>query len=395
MEGGGGGEAGEGAAGWEGSGSGSVLGGSTPCRPPLLGEPCVVPGGASAADALERGQLSPPKPGRSGSPPGSPHPRRAAPNPFLAESSSLAATSSSRCAAYGSRPALAQTSLGTALKLSRPGWGAPSPEVSPPCPRSPPALGWGRGLRLLGPGAACAGAACAAGCACAELTLGDTVRSALGTRWSQCGVRMRKVRRRCSWLSSAWGQCCAACPRATQRGGLWLVRGQGGSGLCTGEALLCTQSRGDVPALPETLWGGCSLCPAGLFLPHCRVRSRVPGQPCRACPSSVGSGAGLHLRVCQRSPLRCWCVGPWVEVGSPGSACLPDGPAAGERHSRCQHLCFEPCLSLVRSVAQSWWQSGPSIPLHGFPPPPCLSTRQTCILRCVFLEGKLRQEGGK
>lgn len=143
-----------------GRGAGLALcrgGGSMPCRPPLPGEPRFVPSGASAADALMGAAESPPSRAEWETP-GSPHPRGAAPNPFLAESSSLAATSSSRCAAYGSRPALAQTSLGTALKLSRPGWGAPSPAVSPPFPCSPVL---GRGLHLLGPEAAGTGAACA------------------------------------------------------------------------------------------------------------------------------------------------------------------------------------------------------------------------------------------
>lgn len=81
----------------------------------------------------------------------------------------------------------------------------------------------------------------------------------------------------------------------------------------------------------------------------------------------VGSRAGLHLCVCTERGLLCVSVCRAVDGAGEPQLRLPDGPAAGERHSRCRHLCFEPCLSSFRSLAQSQWQLGPSVPLCGFP----------------------------
>lgn len=84
----------------------------------------------------------------------------------------------------------------------------------------------------------------------------------------------------------------------------------------------------------------------------------------------VGSRAGLHLCVREGQDPLCVSVCWSVDGAGEPQLCLPDGPAAGERHSRCRHLCFEPCLSSVSSLAQSQWQLGPSIPLRGFPQHP-------------------------
>lgn len=188
--------AGKGGAGWDGSGSGSVQGGPCPAEPLSWENPTLCP-------AVP---VPPSPPQQSGSPPAA---FGAAPNPFLPESSSLAATSSSRCAAYGSRPALAQTSLGTVLKHTEPGRGAPSLPLLP----FPAGLHWARGCACWGPGA---------------------------VQWEQ-GAR---------------------------------------------------------------------------------------------CAGAVNAGAPM---VGARGE-------PWL--------CLPGGPAAAERHSRCRHLCFEPCLCSVHSLAR-------------------------------------------
>lgn len=225
----------------------------------------------------------PPRPGQRGSP-------RAAhsPNPFMAEPSSLAATFSPRYAACGSRPALAQTSLGTAGELARPGWGDPSPQVSAPVP-----CGAGLGAVSAGPGAVC-----------------------------------------------------------VEGGALGL------GAVCTGECLL---GLGAV-----CVAGGCVLGLGG--------GSHVPwGRRCAEWGlfiGGVGSRAGLHLCVQEGQDPLCVSVCWSVDGAGEPQLCLPDGPAAGERHSRCRHLCFEPCLSSVSSLAQSQWQLGPSIPPRGFPQHP-------------------------
>lgn len=134
---------GEGAAGWVGSGLGWAQGGLCLAEPLSQESSTLCP----AVPVRWEGELSPPSPDRARVSQAA----RVSPNPFLAEPSALAATSSFQCAADGSRPALAQTSLGTALDLARPGWAAPSTEVSAPFPCSPVrgggcvCWGWGAG----------------------------------------------------------------------------------------------------------------------------------------------------------------------------------------------------------------------------------------------------------
>lgn len=107
----------------------------------------------------------------------------------------------------------------------------------------------------------------------------------------------------------------------------------------------------------------------GIFLLRGRAVSRFLVGTERVCRGGTGR-AGLHpgASASDGGPPGA-ALSPLLEPGSPRSVCLPDGPAAGEQHSRCRHLCLQPCLAPLRSSARCWWQPG-WVPPRGFPLPP-------------------------
>lgn len=107
-----------------------------------------------------------------------------------------------------------------------------------------------------------------------------------------------------------------------------------------------------------------------------------------------GAGQGCtSVSGRDRIPSVCLCVGPWMEPGSPSSACqtapLPGSGTAGADICASSPACLQ--LAPWHSHSGSWVP-----PYLSVVSPSTLPLRDTNLhLWHVFLEGKLRQEGGK
>lgn len=280
--------------GGRGDGLAARRGGSTPCRAPVLGEPCFVPGCASSA--------RPPRPGQRGNPQAAHSPKPFDGRVLLPGSHVLSSVRSLWL------PASPRSDEPRHSRGSSPDW-----DGDIPAPRSllpfPAELGWG--LRVL----------------C--------------TLWGCTGL----------------GAVCTG-EHLLGLGGCVCCRG-----VCAGWELGAVSTGGG-----DVLSGGCSL--------GC-------GEQGRAAPLCL-QGAG--------SPL-CLCVGPWMEPESPSSACqtapLPGSSTAGADICALSPACLQ--LAPWHSHSGSWVP-----PYLSVVSPTILLLRDTNLyLWCVFLEGKLRQEGGK
>lgn len=188
---------------------------------------------------------------------------------------------------------------------------------------------------------------------------------------------------------------CWLSPSRAALGSMASCGGEEGAGAVCGGGFATCSELGERAGLAQAPRG------VGVHLPaHCtpesRAGSRVPGWPGRVCPGSVGSRAGLHLRVCEGGGIPsavavCW---PMDGAGEP-RVCLP------ARRPRCRGAAQPVLTSVLRSLPVFGSLLGTVMVAVGslctspWFSPTTLSLRETNLYCPVCFLGRETEAGGR